>query len=147
MNDARDSHCGHFGWIAIDIKRLTRSLRKCLRSGIDSATMPPPLDHNRKFQKFESLGRRIMKQAFKSSTAVKIVWYMVILGCVWSGGNDIFEAWRHTGPGYIEYEDPDREVLVAETIYKRENYITGGGMILFGVLLSWAIVRKELSGT
>lgn len=77
----------------------------------------------------------------------KIIWCIVILGFFWSGGNDIFDAWRHTGPGYIQEEDPDRQVLVTEATYKQDNYISGGGMIVFGALLTWAVLRKELPGT
>jgi hypothetical protein len=69
---------------------------------------------------------------------------------LWAGGNLIWDGIMHVGPGVWEFgsiesdmhEGADfRSELIPEKKYKRECYCSGSGLILFGVMISWEVIR------
>lgn len=57
------------------------------------------------------------------------------------GAEQLQDTWRHRGPGYVTYGEPDRDVEVAEDEYKRDGYASG--FVLLGVgIFFWVFYAR-----
>jgi len=70
-----------------------------------------------------------------------MVWGAVLGFVIFSALGTIRDAWYHRGAGYVTYEQPDRTVKVAESQYKRHEYVMGGFMLALKLSL-WIVVAK-----
>jgi len=70
-----------------------------------------------------------------------MIWGAILGFVIFGAVGKIQDTWRHSGEGYINYEEPDRTVKTAESEYKRHEYIGAGIMLALGLFL-WMTVAK-----
>lgn len=61
---------------------------------------------------------------------------------IFSGVGQIQDAWRHTGTGYVTYENSERPVALSENDYKRKEYTEGIVMLGIG-LVAWVLFARN----
>ena len=74
-----------------------------------------------------------------------MLWGAVSGWLIVSSALRLLDTARHTGPGVVHYGDgersPERSERVAESQYKRHNYVMSGMMLSLGLFL-WVVVAR-----